>query len=79
LLDALDDSSQLLARYVNWSAHGLLLVNITVQKSDIDASASRQAEERGKQALNLQTCHLGARWPAVCPDALGIRPLRSYW
>jgi hypothetical protein len=52
LLNALNERSQLVTRYVNWPAHGLLLVNMTVQKSDIDAPASRQAAERGKQLIN---------------------------
>jgi hypothetical protein len=57
LLNALDNRPQLVARYVNWSAHGLLLVNMTVQKSDIDARASRRAAQRGKQPINGGVSH----------------------
>jgi hypothetical protein len=52
VLDALNNSSQLISRNVNWSAHGLLLVNMTRQKSDILTAASRCAGELGKQTIN---------------------------
>jgi hypothetical protein len=52
MFNALDDSSQLITRNLNWSAHGLLLVNMTPQKSGILAAASSRAAERGKQPIN---------------------------
>jgi hypothetical protein len=53
MLNALDDSSQLFTRNPHRSAHGLLLVNTTAQKSAIHPTASRQADERGKQLVNV--------------------------
>jgi hypothetical protein len=51
LLNALNDRSQLVTRYVNWPAHGLLLVNMTVQKSDLQRERERSTyifvSERG--------------------------------
>jgi hypothetical protein len=52
MLNALDDRSQLITRNPNRSTHGLLLVNVTPQKSAIHATASRRANERGKQPIN---------------------------
>jgi hypothetical protein len=52
MLNAFDDSSQLIARNPHWSAHGSLLVNMISQKSAIRASASSRAKGRGKQLVN---------------------------
>jgi hypothetical protein len=52
MLNSLDDSSQLITRNPNRSAHGLLLVNMTLQKSAIHTIASSRPDERGKQPIN---------------------------
>jgi hypothetical protein len=52
MLNALDDSLQLITGNFNSSAHGLLLVKMTNKKSAIHAGASRRADERGEQLVN---------------------------
>jgi hypothetical protein len=52
MLNALDDSSQLITRNLDPSAHGLLLVKMTNKKSAIHAAASRRANKRGEQLVN---------------------------
>jgi hypothetical protein len=52
MLNALDDSSQLITRNLDASAHGLLLVKMTNKTSAIHAAASRRADERGEQLVN---------------------------
>jgi hypothetical protein len=49
----------LVARNINRSAHGLLLVNMTRRKSAIRGIAARRAGERGKQPVNRRPASLG--------------------
>ncbi len=54
VLDALHDRSKLIACKVTRSAHGLLPVNTTAQKSMIQVAASRQARGLGKRLVKLE-------------------------
>jgi hypothetical protein len=54
VLDALDDSPQLITRNVDWSAHGLLLVNMAPRNFAILAAIARRTSERGDQPVNVR-------------------------
>src|SRR6266852_1255119 len=67
VLDTLDDRSQLVARNVSRSAHGLLPVKVTRQKSAIPGSPSSRAGQRGNQLLNATSVmHASRRGRASC-------------
>ena len=52
VLDALDKSTELIARYATWSAHTFLRVKLTAQRSRIDWPRSRRVSRRGDRSIN---------------------------